>query len=272
MKKYNNRSRRIARELYWENHDKDTYECPDCGRTEDEIVGGFEVHHKNGEPMDNRPENQVGLCPLCHNLREGKKPSIEQIKNLRSGSKPQGNETKSGKPTVYLAGSMESSKSKTQHWRDCLADYYGSGAYRLPDTNQVEVNSPTEVMFSHGIGEVKGIANDDMTMVDKSDAVFAYFEKEEQVGTVTELVYAATMGKNCLAVFNDKLLSGFTTQLETRIGMATESPTYWFLINFLHGGGEWDGINGAIEMDIVGHKKEIANVFKKWDWYQKQVR
>lgn len=85
MDGFKNRSRKLARESYWEKHDRDTYECPDCGRTEKEIKGRFEVHHKNGEPMDNRPKNQVGLCRVCHNLREEKKPSIEEIRNLRDG-------------------------------------------------------------------------------------------------------------------------------------------------------------------------------------------
>ena len=85
------RSRKIAREQFWEKHDRDNYKCPDCGRTETESTYinsmesafGFEVHHKNGKPMDNRPENQIALCRLCHNLREGKKPSRKDIKSLR---------------------------------------------------------------------------------------------------------------------------------------------------------------------------------------------
>lgn len=86
MSKYKNRSRKLARDSYWEKHDRRTYQCPDCGRTEDELSQGFEVHHKNGEPLDNRPENQVALCRLCHNLREGKKPSIEQIRQVRDSA------------------------------------------------------------------------------------------------------------------------------------------------------------------------------------------
>lgn len=83
MSQFKDRSRRIARELYWERHDRGTYECPDCSRTEDELIGALEVHHKNGEPMDNRPENHVALCRPCHNLREGKKPSLDELENMR---------------------------------------------------------------------------------------------------------------------------------------------------------------------------------------------
>lgn len=70
--------------MYWEVNDRETYRCPDCDRLEDEIIGGFEVHHKNGEPLDNRPENHIGLCRLCHCLREGKKPSLERTRHLRT--------------------------------------------------------------------------------------------------------------------------------------------------------------------------------------------
>jgi hypothetical protein len=80
---YKNRSRKIAREAYWDKHDRQNYECPDCGRREDEISGSFEVHHISGNPLDNRPANHVALCRLCHNLREGKKPAIESIERLR---------------------------------------------------------------------------------------------------------------------------------------------------------------------------------------------
>lgn len=75
--------RRLARKLFWREHDRDTYRCPDCGRQEDELVKTFEVHHKSGETLDNRPENHVGICRPCHNLREGKKPSIKEIRNIR---------------------------------------------------------------------------------------------------------------------------------------------------------------------------------------------
>jgi 5-methylcytosine-specific restriction endonuclease McrA len=83
MTDYTNKSRRLARETYWQVHDRDTYECPDCGRSEGQLQGTFEVHHKNGEPLDNRLENRVALCRACHMLREDKKPSLAAIKQLR---------------------------------------------------------------------------------------------------------------------------------------------------------------------------------------------
>jgi len=73
-------SRRIARKRFWEEHDRETYRCPDCDRGDVFVEGDFEVHHINGEPYDNRKENLIGLCPTCHCLREDKKPPIDDLK------------------------------------------------------------------------------------------------------------------------------------------------------------------------------------------------
>jgi hypothetical protein len=69
-----NTSRSIARKRYWNEHDKSRYECPDCGRSEEQIHGTFEVHHQNGNAYDNRLENLIAVCGLCHAIRENRKP------------------------------------------------------------------------------------------------------------------------------------------------------------------------------------------------------
>ncbi len=52
-------------EAYWEAHDKETYNCPRCGRAK-EKVRRFEVHHKDTNPRNGDMGNLVGLCLSCH--------------------------------------------------------------------------------------------------------------------------------------------------------------------------------------------------------------
>jgi DNA-directed RNA polymerase subunit RPC12/RpoP len=87
MAEYKSRSRQIARDRFWSDKNKSEYDCPDCSRSYDEIDDTFEVHHKDGEPHNNSMSNLVALCPLCHKLRENKKPSISEIKQLREQNK-----------------------------------------------------------------------------------------------------------------------------------------------------------------------------------------
>lgn len=61
-------SRGLATSWYWSKHDYDEYECPDCGRKSNDGVA-FEVHHIDEDPLNNNPENLVGLCHRCHMLR-----------------------------------------------------------------------------------------------------------------------------------------------------------------------------------------------------------
>lgn len=62
-----NQHREQDRTRWWEIHDKDTYICPDCGKTADEEgFRGWEVHH-----IDAEPGNVVGLCYVCHWVRHG---------------------------------------------------------------------------------------------------------------------------------------------------------------------------------------------------------
>lgn len=74
--------REKAREKFWSQNDRGSYRCPDCGRSEFELLESFEVHHIDGDPHNNSIDNLVGLCQPCHNLREGKKPSTRKTKHI----------------------------------------------------------------------------------------------------------------------------------------------------------------------------------------------
>lgn len=77
------RSRQISRKYFWDFYDPEEYVCPDCGRGVSEIEGGFQIHHKDGNPYDWHWENLIALCRLCHMLREDKKPNLASIRRLR---------------------------------------------------------------------------------------------------------------------------------------------------------------------------------------------
>lgn len=48
---------------FWREHDKESYECPECGTDE----GPFDVHHKDFEVGNGAMSNLVALCEDCHN-------------------------------------------------------------------------------------------------------------------------------------------------------------------------------------------------------------
>jgi len=58
--------RQRDRERWWSIHDKETYVCPDCGKTQKEHRRRWEVHHLEGVA-----KNCVALCEVCHNVRHG---------------------------------------------------------------------------------------------------------------------------------------------------------------------------------------------------------
>jgi nucleoside 2-deoxyribosyltransferase len=287
MSGYKDRSRKLARESYWQRHDRDSYECPDCGRTEDEIQGRFEVHHKNGEPLDNRPENRVGLCRLCHNLREDKKPSIEQIRNARDGLTDDNDQDDAAVAateveSVYLAGTM-SYREDDSWWTSATAMTERDSAHwrqPLPEHAPLRLNSPQDVHFDHGADLVEGVAKSDLELLDNSDGVVAYFDKEEQVGTLTELVYAISEGKPALVLFHRRFVQPPAIDpfgeidashqfLQHPVGMRFESPIYWFLLNFLLGDRDYDGVEADVTVAVVAGKEAVPAAYE--DWFLNEV-
>jgi len=45
---------------------KQGYECKNCGGS---LKRGGHIHHRNGDPSDNRLENLVLLCTKCHKAK-----------------------------------------------------------------------------------------------------------------------------------------------------------------------------------------------------------
>jgi len=62
--------RKKHRDEYWSKVDRETYECPDCGRGFEE-VSEFQVHHIDGDCTNGDMENLVALCRDCHHDRHG---------------------------------------------------------------------------------------------------------------------------------------------------------------------------------------------------------
>lgn len=108
-------ARKAARETYWERHDRQSYECPDCGRREAQLRTDFQVHHRDGDSFNNESSNQIALCRPCHNLREGKKPSIQDIQHLRNQINPE-KATSSKRSTDYTCDICESVLKADNEW------------------------------------------------------------------------------------------------------------------------------------------------------------
>ena len=53
-----------ARKRFWSMHNRDEYTCPVCGI--DAKDRHFEVHHRDGDWLNNHAYNLVGLCYNCH--------------------------------------------------------------------------------------------------------------------------------------------------------------------------------------------------------------
>jgi hypothetical protein len=94
----------MARRIFWDDRSQEQYNCEDCGRGIDEIHGKFEVHHKDGNPYNNDPENLVGLCKACHAIREDRKPGKNSIYNILHSFKKQKGDTNGGNAKVWLFG------------------------------------------------------------------------------------------------------------------------------------------------------------------------
>ena len=72
-------TRRRARERYWNEHDRDSHACEDCGDAEIPL----EVHHVDGDPFNNDLENLDGLCHACHRARHRRENVEARLESMR---------------------------------------------------------------------------------------------------------------------------------------------------------------------------------------------
>jgi len=244
MSDFDDRSRRLARERYWSKHPKQDYTCPDCGRGRDDIVGEFQVHHKSGNPHDNRIDRLVGLCGFCHRLREDKKPSIERIKQYREQRQLADSDEEGGaetveeyaerqQPWIYTAGRMV--------WHNDEDSSYRASVERREDIDARFLH-PQDTYFDHGGMFVDGCVAEDLDLIKKASGLVALFDRTDQTGTLVETLHAASLGMPILALFSTDVVSrpnraphpsnrDFPKPLGG-VSQRGESPL-WFLINYL---------------------------------------
>jgi len=67
--------RDTARETFWSEFDKDSYECPVCGRSDVPM----DVHHRDGDPFNNHPINLIGVCDPCHRAEHKRRSKVESL-------------------------------------------------------------------------------------------------------------------------------------------------------------------------------------------------
>lgn len=58
-------AREVARRRYWRQRSRGGWHCPGCSRSY-QAVDRVDVHHRDGNPRNNDPENLVALCRRCH--------------------------------------------------------------------------------------------------------------------------------------------------------------------------------------------------------------
>jgi nucleoside 2-deoxyribosyltransferase len=289
MSDFDDRSRRLARERYWQKYAKDEYNCPDCGRGQQQIIGKFQVHHKSDNPHDNRIEQLIGLCGFCHRLREDKKPSLERIKKYRDQEATQPEPDRDtvierrAEPLIYTAGRMV--------WHNDEDSSYRAAIDKRPEI-QAEFLHPQDSYFDHGGDFVTGCVSEDIDLVEQADGIVAFFDDTGQTGTITELFHALRNGIPALVLFScgdvvaDPRDETYSRPSRTRknlprpVGRVHQrlESRLWFLVNYLEGDKaenpqrtphertldvEWSGTNATTAI-VSGNDGSIPEAIKSW--------
>jgi nucleoside 2-deoxyribosyltransferase len=171
----------------------------------------------------------------------------------------------------YWTASVKDDASTVATWREVIRDF-----------GPLTVNSPKDLHFNHGADLVAGVAGSDIELLQESDAILAYFDKKEQVGTLTELMHAIHNNKPALVLFSSNLVVPPAVDpfeevnrsyqwIGGTIGMRFESPVYWFLVNFLLGDSDevavdssWDGVASNVRAAVVADTNGIQQAYLEW--------
>lgn len=74
------RARNRARERYWSEYDREAHPCQGCKRADVPL----EVHHADGDCLNNHPLNLVALCRRCHKARHKRERTNDRLKQMRA--------------------------------------------------------------------------------------------------------------------------------------------------------------------------------------------
>lgn len=175
--------------------------CFICGEDNPNV---FNEHHiiRQSQGGSDQSKNLVTLCSSCHE-------AVEKIYDNEFWERVEvaedGEDSGNVVERIYTAGAMSSDR-RGDHpvWRSTLRD----GLSKSDLAGDLEVVSPAEVAIDHGSGPVDAIAGGDMELLESCDAVVAYFEKPEQYGTLSEVMYAVGKEMPVLAIFHPATADG----------------------------------------------------------------
>lgn len=134
----------------------------------------------------------------------------------------------------------------------------------------VEFLHPTETYFDHGGDRVEGAVAEDMALISRSDAVVAMVDDQapaddkSQIGTITETVHAAAIGKPVLLLVDDALTGPQPEASDPPVTIRGSADDHWFLINYLTG----DSATGR----AAGMDDELPAALRDWDGQDAIVR
>lgn len=170
------------------------------------------------------------------------------------------------RPHVYTAGAIS--------W---MHEHYAGWRAEVDNAvDEVTFFHPTETYNEYDGHRRAGCVTEDIDMVERSDGVVALISKPEQIGTVTEVVHAVTLGTPVLLLIAPNQWEydqeqDFPYEIDT--SLKYHSSEYWFLVNYLLGDQDvalpdgrtipgWEGYDRSSAW--VTTRDSIVEVVNKW--------